>query len=253
MYHDRRYATNFSPAKIQRMTKQIDYRMAIKTAYNSSFTITSVLSAPRQCRPVDVKAALSGIELVYLTAQIPNDLAAVVSFIIVDFFTLAHSTGLYNRQKMLWESIGRVVQVDMSRPQIGLFFKRTSAPWVDLYFRDGKGNVLLFASLTDPQPNIADKKQFIKGVISRAEEIQKRQGFLHGIFLAMDSPIPELVSEMVERMTNASDPVGKYESLLPAPLQIPMNILAVESTEGELPTVTLAHPYLKACVSQSSR
>jgi hypothetical protein len=234
------------------MTKQIDYRIAIKTAYNSSFTITSVLSAPRQCRPVDVKAALSGIELVYLTAHIPGDLAAVVSFILIDFFALAHSTGLYNRQKMLWESIGRAVQVDMVRPRRGLFFKKSNAPWIDLYFRDTKGNILLFASMSDPLPNISDKKQFIKGVIARAEEIHKRQGFLHGIFLAIDSPIPASILDMVERMTNASDPVGKYESLLPV-LQIPLNILRVESAEGEAPTVTLAHPYLKACVSQSSR
>lgn len=239
--------------KVQRMTKQIDYRIAIKTAYNSNFTITTVLSAPRQCRPVDVKSALSGIELVYLTANIPQDLVAVVSFIIVDFFALAHSTGLYNRQKMLWESIGRVVQVDMVRPRLGLFFKRKSAPWVDLYFLDANGNILVFVSLTDILPNTNDNKHFIKGAIARAEEIHKRQGFLHGIFLVLDSPVPESVSTMVARMTNASDPVGKYESLLPAPINAPLNLLAIERNEGEGAYVTLAHPYLKAYVSQSSR
>ncbi len=235
------------------MTKQIDFRIAIKTAYNSSFTITTVLSAPRQCRPVDVKAALAGIELVYLTANTPEDLAAVVSFIIVDFFALAHSTGLYNRQKMLWESIGRVVQVDMVRPRRGIFFKRSNAPWTDLFFMDANGNILVFVSLADPLPTTNDKKHFIRGAIARAEEIHKRQGFLHGIFLVLDNPVPESVATMVAKMTNASDPVGRYESLLPAPLNTSLNILTIERAEGEARVVSLAHPYLKACVSQSSR
>jgi hypothetical protein len=234
------------------MTKQIDYQIAIKTAYNSNFTITNVLSAPRQCRPVDVKAALAGIELFPLTAKIPDYLSAVVSFIIVDFFALAHSTGLYNRQKMLWESSGRVVQVDIYRPRTGIFRKK-SAPCNDLHFIDSQGNILIFCSMADMLVTDKDRKTFVKGALTRAENIHKKQGFLHGIFLALDSPMPEVVSSMVAKMTNAADPVGRYESMLPEPINAPLNLLAVDRSAVEACRVVLAHPYLKTCVSQSSR
>jgi hypothetical protein len=239
---------------MEKMSQQNDYRILIRTAPAGTFTLTNVFSSPRQCTPVDVKAACASVELVEQSGDMPRQLAALASFMTLDFFALAHRTGLYNRQRNLWESIGRVVEIRCARPNRGLFTK-VNEPFTDVSCLDARGNVLIFGSLADADDAHADadanlklKRHFVSKALQRASGIRRGQGFLFGVFLAFQDEIPEAVQVMIDGMTAAHDPVARYESMLPPPLNAPLNIAKLDAcgVAGEQMKLTLVHPSLRS-------
>jgi hypothetical protein len=241
------------------MTKDFDYRILVKVSSNASLTITTVLSAPRKCMPGEVLSACRNIELASEPELVPRSWLDFVAFVVKDFFALAHRTGLYNRQTALWTAIGRVVEVKVVRPQTGIFTS-VDEPYADFSFFDGRGNRIIWATLLDLQPKDArllkDKglKRFIADSIRRAEKIQKKEGKLSGLFIGLPGPITEPVFDVVARLTGASDPVGRYEALLPAPMKIPLNLLATTplvSDESSI-QITLSSPRLRTKSSDAA-
>ncbi|MBI2811145.1 MAG: hypothetical protein HYX67_09995, partial [Candidatus Melainabacteria bacterium] len=183
-------------------------------------------------------------------------LQTVVRYVFTEFFTLAHRTGLYNRQKLLWESIARVNDVAVHRLQQGIFSK-SNLPYFDLHFQDSKGRPLLLACVAEPEAAMgADGdgerklKDSVKALQQRAEKLRSKSGTLSGVFLVYPKPFPENVLKIIEDLTGASDPVGKFESILPEPLLIPIDLLEVDldqlSEDGDQSTesVRLVHPDL---------
>jgi hypothetical protein len=233
------------------MTKDFDYRILVKVSSNASLTITTVLSAPRKCMPGEVLSACLNIELAPEPDDFPRFWLDFAGFVVKDFFALAHRTGLYNRQNALWTAIGRVVEVKVVRAQTGIFTV-ADEPYADFSFFDGRGNRLIWATLLDFKPNdakmLTDKglKRFIADSIRRAEKIQKKDGSLSGLFIGLPGPISEPVYDVVAHLTGASDPVGRYEALLPS-LKIPLNLLSATPSKTESRTLqfTLASPRLR--------
>lgn len=183
-------------------------------------------------------------------------LATVVRYVFTEFFALAHRTGLYNRQKLLWESIARVNDVAVHRLQQGLFSK-TNLPYFDLHFQDSKGRPLLLACVAEPAAaqgadgEVERKlKDSFKSLQQRAEKLRSKSGTLSGVFLIYPKPFPENVLKIVEDLTGASDPVGRFESILPEPLLIPIDLLEVdldqlqENGDASTDSVRLVHPDL---------
>lgn len=187
----------------------------------------------------------------------PPLLVTVVRYVLTEFFTLAHRTGLYNRQKLLWESIGRVNDVAVHRLRQGLFSK-TDLPYFDLHFQDSKGRPVLLASVAEPDAVLGSDndverklKDSVKTLQQRAEKLRSKGGTLSGVFLVYPKPFPENVLKIIEDLTGASDPVGKFESILPEPLLMPIDLLEVDlvqlnklSDEECTQAVRLVHPDL---------
>jgi len=235
------------------MTKDFDYRILVKVSPNASLTITTVLSAPRQCAPGEVLAACQNIDLLPEAEQFPSPWLDFASFILKDFFVFAHRTDLYNRQHALWRAIGRIVEVQVVRPQTGLFTS-VDEPYADFSFYDARANRIVWATLLDAEPKDArissekGLKRFINDSIKRAERIQKKEGALSGLFIGMPGPILEPVLDVVARLTGgASDPVGRYEALLPHPMNISLDLVSVTAPEvpGKPSQINLAYPNLK--------
>ncbi|PWU02652.1 MAG: hypothetical protein C5B53_01410 [Candidatus Melainabacteria bacterium] len=231
------------------MAQQTNYRIFVKPTQAGAFNLAKVLNAPRHASPVDVKAACTSFELVGETEDIPEDIEAFASFVMTDFFALAHRTGLYNRQRALWDAVGRINEILMTRPLRGLFIK-VNQPFVDLRFVDLRGNTLIFGSIMDRETNQsapANISRFVNKALERAGRIHKRQGYLFGVFLALPEEIPEAVQATIDRMTQADDPVARYESKLPPPISAPLNLLKIEALPGESTRVklSLAHPNLR--------
>lgn len=248
MYHVRASAIE-AKAVQEKMPQQRDYRILVKTAPAGAFSLTKVLTSPRSCTPIDVKAACSSFEFVNESEELPEELSAFASFVLSDFFALAHRTGLYNRQRNLWDAIGRVGEIRFTRPRRGLFIK-VNQPFVDLHCVDARGNTLIFGSLADREVNGGSAQgisRFVNNALKRAAHIQKRQRFLFGVFLALPDAIPENVQTMINRLTGADDPVARFESKLPPPLNVPLNVLRVEpkAAEDEPTKLTLSHPSFK--------
>ncbi|MBS1956812.1 MAG: hypothetical protein JST89_21665 [Cyanobacteria bacterium SZAS-4] len=237
------------------MPNSATYKLSITTENSSSHTLNSVVMQPRVSTPIDLQAATSNIK-VESDSDCPPMLQTVVRYIFTEFFSLAHRTGLYNRQKLLWESIARINDVAVHRLQQGLFSK-TNLPYYDLHFQDSKGRPLLLACVAEPEAVMgADAdgerkmKDAVKALQQRAEKLRSKGGTLSGVFLVYPKPFPENVLKIVEDLTGASDPVGKFESILPEPLLIPIDLLEVNleqlesSAEINMDAMRLVHPDL---------
>lgn len=248
MYHVPGFAIKEEPLT-RKMPQQTNYRILVKPSQAGSFNLAKVLNAPRNASPVDIKAACTSFDLVGETEDIPDELESFVSFVMTDFFALAHRTGLYNRQRTLWDAIGRITEIHLTRPVRGLFIK-VNQPFVDLRFVDARGNALIFGSIMDKdtnQSNPANIGRYINKALQRAGRLHKRQGYLFGVFLGLPEEVPESVQATIDRITQADDPVARYESKLPPPVSAPLNIVRIESQAGEnaRPKLSLAHPVLR--------
>lgn len=210
---------------------------------------------PRASTPIDLQAATSNIK-VESDSDCPRMLQAVVRYVFTEFFSLAHRTGLYNRQKLLWESIARVNDVAVHRLQQG-FFTKTNLPFFDLHFQDSKGRAVLLACVAEPDALVGSDvdverrlKDSVKALQQRAEKLRGKSGTLSGVFLVFPKPFPENVLKIVEDLTGASDPVGRFESILPEPLLMPIDLLEVDldqlehESESSTDAVRLVHPDL---------
>jgi hypothetical protein len=234
------------------MTKDFDYRILVRVSENASLPITTVFSAPRQCTPGEVLSAYETIAVMPEDEEMPQSWLNFATFIAKDFFLLAHRTGLYNRQNTLWRTIGRIVEVKAIRPPRGLF-ARTDKPFAHFSFFDGRGNRVIWAVLVDQPPKGSKldtdkgRKKFIFQAIKTAEKIQKKEGSLNGLFIGLSGPVSESVLDVVARITGASNPVKRYEALLPQPLNVPLNMVSFEQSDGEANSMQfrLCYPRLR--------
>jgi hypothetical protein len=242
-----------------------NHKLKIICPNPENHSLVSVISQPRTCKQIDVAAACGNLEI-EPSEETPFLLQAVVRYIFRDFFAMAHRTGLYNRQMGLWEAIARVCEVDAFRLEQGFFTKRF-LPFFELHFNDGKGRLLFYAHVCEPDEAVVaagDKeierrqKELVKSVLSRAEKLKAAKGQLFGVFLVCPKPFPENILKSIEKSTGANDPVGKFESLLPEPLLVPIDLLevdisAIENGSQDPAAVQLVHPDLGSRGATPSR
>jgi hypothetical protein len=229
------------------MAQQTDYRILIRNTPAGALTLTTVLNSPRSSAPFDVKAACDSLELVEETGALPDDVSKFASYVPIDFFAMAHGTGLYNRQMSLWHAIGRVVEIRCSKPVKGIFNK-VNQPYTDVRWLDPRGHTLIFGSLFDnEEANSNLKKQFINKAIHRAERIRKQQGFLFGVFLGVPGDMDEEMRNLLQSLTQAGDVIARYESHLAPPISAPLNVVQVdkEVNGNQHVKLSLIHPNLK--------
>jgi hypothetical protein len=227
------------------MPKTTTYKLSIKSANEIGFTLQSVVAEPRQCNPLDLQAACANLSLVAEGEEPPKLATQLVQFLLTDFFALAHRTGLYNRQKKLWEALSRLIEVKISRLNYGIFGK-TDLPILEFLFTDGLGKVLVLARLFEPSQtdafnleNEKDCKNLLQSAVQRSEKLRSENPAFAGLFLCWPSPIATSVVKTVEQLTGASDPIARYESLLPGPFGVCIDLLEFSHSE-----FSLVHPKL---------
>lgn len=209
----------------------------------SGYTLNTIIGSPRTCTPYDVKVAGDNLEISLGDEKGPPQAEAggsrryrgyvdFVRYLLLEFFALAHSTGLYNRQKNLWESLAKVTNVKVNPLTQGVFTK-TELPIIDFYCLDAKSRVLLFATLCEPHADWREEKKcraVLSDFLRRAEKVQRKDPpVFAGLFLSFPRSFPASVLKEVEHMTGARDPIGRYESIAPA-LGVPINL--IESSAG---------------------
>jgi hypothetical protein len=127
-----------------------------------------------------------------------------------DFFAMAHATGLYNRQKQMWEALSKVNSIHVNQLSSGVFNKQP-LPIFDFAFLDYKGKPLLVANLIAGVPEKKKAVDLLKSFISRASNNKSA----YGVLSCFAEPIPAEVLEYVQKQTFTEDPVMRYESIMP--------------------------------------
>lgn len=233
------------------MPRKANFIFDVRIRISEAFTLDSIVRSPRTFKPKDVLSACQNNELELKLGDPPAAVVSLATYMMTDFFAMAHATGLYNRQRSMWESLSKVNSIHVNQLSVGLL-KKEPIPVFDFSFQDYKGKpliaVLLVASLPEKQSALA----LLKGFISRYQG----KSSLTGALACYPTRFPDEIRQYLLRQTDTADQIGKYESILPA-LRVPFDLLEMneanllqlsqESAEGaELRTVfQLVHPDLK--------
>lgn len=176
----------------------------------------------------------------------PAQILALAHYSAIDFFALAHSTGLYNRQQKLWEALAKVVSIEVYQHRAGLFSSE-KIPEFDFKFLDYRNRVVALSHFASPSGSgkAHDYMKSTNAFLKRAAEVQG----ISGVFLCLHSPFPAKVLEFIRRETNAlSSSTARFESIMPK-LGVPINLLEMDrspvfdpTAQSEFHKIRLIHP-----------
>jgi hypothetical protein len=209
-------------------TKSV-HKLAVKSIGETAFSLHSVTSNPRQCTPIDLQLAGENLKLQSLTDNPPAVPVQLASYLLTEFFALLHRSGLYNRQKSLWEALARVNEVHLERLKAGFIVKIELPIW-ELRFIDERGRKLVLARFLDNSaPNLVDVKngkdstRFLQSAVKQAEKFKVENPAFAGLILVCEERMPDSLINDVLKLTG-DDPVARYQSLLPT-IGCPIDLL----------------------------
>jgi hypothetical protein len=235
MYHDG-FNINWSALPLNRasglfplisnMPKKPDFTFEVRIRISEAFTLDSIVRRPRTFKPKDVLSACQNNEVVCKQDNPPPSVESLATYVMTDFFALAHATGLYNRQTQLWEALSKVTAIHVVQQQTGLF-QKSALPVYDFAFVDYKGKTLLYALLVDGQAaKMKPSLTILKSFIGRA----KNKWGCQGVLAAFSKPMPPDVLSFIQHATATPDPIARYESIFPA-LKIPFDLLEMDKSK----------------------
>jgi hypothetical protein len=205
------------------------HKLAVKSIGETAFSLHSVISNPRHCTPIDLQLAGENLKLQPLTNDPPQEAVQLASYLLTEFFATLHRSGLYNRQKALWEALARVHEVHFERLKAGFIVKIELPIW-ELRFVDERGRKLVLARFLDNSaPNLVDAKngkdatRFLQNAIKQAEKFKVENAAFAGLILCCERQMPESIVTDVLKLTG-DDAVARYQSLLPT-IGCPIDLL----------------------------
>lgn len=209
-------------------------KILIKTARSGAFNLQSVTASPRTVTPVDVQSACSNVTLECPDESRPSDaVVSVTNYLLTEYFATSHSSGLYNRQRQLWESLAKSTEVVCTRLITG-FWKRVDEPFVDLLFRDARGQALLYVRVVEQPITEGKAKEVLTTLLKRAAKLNSKSGNdLSGVVLVLPEPFAESVLNKVKALTNFPDPVARFESRL-AELGLTVVLMEINLADNSL-------------------
>lgn len=223
------------------MPKRPDYTLRIELKNIEDFSPDAVTHSPRTFRPADVGAACANIKI---EGSSPTLIRSLAQFLAVEFFALAHGTGLYNRQLKLWTGLAKIATVEVYFDHKGIFTKEV-LPSFKLLARDKKGRLITLLRYVCPVAgSTINYMEQLKLLLKSTS--QEHQAML-GLFFACPAPFPPEVLEYTRKETNAADALARFESVHPK-LGIPINLVEVDANTTSLPDgqkiaeVRLVHP-----------
>ena len=209
-------------------------KLVIKCRETDAYNLSTVVGDPRAARPLDVKAACNNLAIECDGKRPPRDVMSLIGFVITGYFDFAHRTGLYNRQKELWDSIARISFAKIEVVKAGLIIP-VKMPVFDIEFSNAQNETIILARLVKRQK----RKDFdgrclryLKSFVAKVNKRKAKQASLTGAFFCVPSPVPQIVLERMFAMTGGKDdPINRYESRLP-PYGAIMNIVDMVYPDG---------------------
>jgi hypothetical protein len=191
------------------MPKKANFIFEVRIRISEAFTLDSIVRSPRTFKPKDVQSACQNNELSVTHGSPPPKVTSLATYVMTDFFAVLHATGLYNRQKAMWEALSKVNSIHVNQLSSGVF-QKSALPIFDFAFLDYKGKPLLLANLVTAVPEKKKPVGLLKDFIGRASG----RGAA-GVLACFAAPVPAEVVDYVQKATFTVDPVLKYESIMP--------------------------------------
>ncbi|MDQ5938118.1 MAG: hypothetical protein QG574_5481 [Cyanobacteriota bacterium erpe_2018_sw_21hr_WHONDRS-SW48-000092_B_bin.40] len=200
------------------------FSVIVKNAEPEAFNLGSVTQAPRSAAARDLEAACENLVFEPSDNKIPDLVLAAIKFVMTGYFSDAHQSGLYNRQLRLWETISKIAVVEV-QPVTKGFFQKVTLPVYELVFKTVTGKVPIVALVIEPSAT-ASHLELLKDFLAKVAKIQAQSGNqVKGAFVVCDSPFPPAILSFVEKAIGAEDPVARFDSILPPPYQVHINLV----------------------------
>lgn len=239
------------------------FSVIIKNADSEAFNLGSVTQAPRSAAAQDLKAACDNLVFEPSDNKIPDLVFSAIRFVMASYFSAAHQSGLYNRQLRLWETISKIAVVEVQPVTKGLF-QKVALPVYELLFKTVNGKIPIVALVLEPSSG-SNQLELLKDFLAKVAKMQAQSGNqVRGVFVVCDSPFPPAILSFVEKAIGADDPVARFDSILPPPYQVHINLVVnlhgniqpehIQESDSGLVTgqLQLLHPQLRAKKTQAS-
>lgn len=239
------------------MSKAQSSTFKISTINPELFSIHAVARSPRSMSPHDLISASKNVKREYFDPQISGEARAFIRFLFEDYFVNAHGSGLYNRQLNMWESIAKIADGKVEPISSGWFFQKKTYPVDQITFYDGLQRVVLIAWVVKERQSedfLKELLTYLTLLLKMVNKMKLQESVLTGVFFCFPAPTEAAFVEKVEKLVGANDPVAKYESRLPEPANIPLNLVLYEaqaesdssaSEEANDYAVQLLHPKIR--------
>lgn len=237
MYHVELISKGTFPVT-SNMPRKANFIFEVRIRISEAFTLDTIVRSPRTFKPKDVHNACQNNELAVTHGDPPPEVTALATYVMTDFFAMAHATGLYNRQKDMWEALSKVNSIHVDQLTTGLM-KKQPLQIFDFAFLDYKGKPLLLANLVAKVPDKKKPLEMLKSFISRASGRSST-----GVLAFFQAPVPPEVVDFVKKQTHSEDPVLRYESIMPG-INRPFDLLEMTETDLIGTTFHLIMPDLK--------
>lgn len=222
------------------MPQKPDFTLTFSLQNIEDFSLDAIARSPRNFRPGDLVNACNNVVISWVDKEPPPHIVAIAKYIVVDFFALAHGSGLYNRQSKLWEALAKVASAQVFFVRKG-FLQKEVLPEFDMILLDHKGRALLAVHYDAPVAASVGTHDYMRSFKEFLKRTKLRQG-IAGLILCYPAPFPENVRNFVSKETNATDPVQRYESVLPA-LNVAIDLMEVDSAVAAKPNVERQSQY----------
>ncbi|MDZ4833031.1 MAG: hypothetical protein SGJ27_04450 [Candidatus Melainabacteria bacterium] len=104
-------------------------------------------------------------------------------------------------------------------------------PVLDLYFYNSQNVPIIVVRLVKPQKRKDfDKRceRYLSSFIQKVTKVQSRKGTLTGAMICFPDPVGANVIARVQNKVGANDPANRFDSRLPAPTNIPFDVIAMD-------------------------
>lgn len=208
----------------------------VKISSKKPFGLTTekITKLPRSFNTSQIREAVKNINLIEDKEGLtPKLLLKAIEFLLGEFFLYMHQSGLYNRQLTLWKTLGNITQCNVYMFKKGLIKKQSLDYFTIDFFIDPKApciSAILLKSNIDKKEEVATK--LLEGNLLRNISIRNMKR-LKGVFYLLNTKPGSLFFNKLDILTNAIDPVAKYESLLSWTKDVRLNVVSFNETNED--------------------
>ena len=194
-----------------------------------------VTQTPRAFNTEQIKSATENISFLYDDEDgVPELPRKIIEHTLKDLFLYMHQTGLYNRQFKLWKTIGNITQCSISKLQKGLFKKKDLNTYIVDFYIDPK-TPCFSAIVSEDLCLNAGQDSFYQNFKTYLLKTLKSDtsNRLKGVFYFLNTEPKEDFITKLEFMTNVSDSVSRYESILSNTKDVRLNVVVFKQNDGK--------------------